>query len=200
MKSISGKALSISAGQCKTTYCILQHHDFVVEESGAELACLQSKSFTERTFGTSLNKKCVKDDHKLFSCDPWRVFGHSNSPPHRALGRYRHVLFQANFFTSLVDWNLLIIPLDFQCFNYFLTATFYFVMLSNLVLHIRTTFLGFTFDGWLREFGHCVLHIYNPVEQEVMAGQYHASSHPGVLRNLNMNGDILQRYFAHKNL
>ncbi len=24
------------------------------------------------------------------SCGPWRVFGHSNSPPHRALGRYRH--------------------------------------------------------------------------------------------------------------
>uniref|UniRef100_A0A672R414 Queuosine 5'-phosphate N-glycosylase/hydrolase n=2 Tax=Sinocyclocheilus grahami TaxID=75366 RepID=A0A672R414_SINGR len=24
------------------------------------------------------------------SCDPWRVFGHSNSPPQRALGRYRH--------------------------------------------------------------------------------------------------------------
>ncbi len=24
------------------------------------------------------------------SCGPWRVFGHSNSPPHCALGRYRH--------------------------------------------------------------------------------------------------------------
>ncbi len=24
------------------------------------------------------------------SCGPWRVFSHSNSPPHRALGRYRH--------------------------------------------------------------------------------------------------------------
>ncbi len=24
------------------------------------------------------------------SCGPWRVFGHSNSPSHRALGRYRH--------------------------------------------------------------------------------------------------------------
>ncbi len=24
------------------------------------------------------------------SCGPWRVFGYSNSPPHRALGRYRH--------------------------------------------------------------------------------------------------------------
>ncbi len=25
------------------------------------------------------------------SCGPWRVFSHSHSPPHRALGRYRHV-------------------------------------------------------------------------------------------------------------
>ncbi len=24
------------------------------------------------------------------SCGPWRVFGHSNSPSNRALGRYRH--------------------------------------------------------------------------------------------------------------
>ncbi len=27
----------------------------------------------------------------------------------------------------------------------------------------------------------CVPHIYNHVEQEVMAGQFHAPSHPGVL-------------------
>ncbi len=27
---------------------------------------------------------------QFYSCDPWRVFSHSNSPPHRALGRYRH--------------------------------------------------------------------------------------------------------------
>ncbi len=42
-------------------------------------------------------------------------------------------------------------------------------------------------------------HIYNSVEQEVMAGQFHAPSHPGVLKNLNMNGNILQRYFTHNN-
>ncbi len=29
---------------------------------------------------------------------------------------------------------------------------------------------------------------YNPVEQKVMAGQFHAPSHPGVLKKLNMNG------------
>ncbi len=29
-----------------------------------------------------------------------------------------------------------------------------------------------------------------------MAEQFHAPSHPGVLKNLNMNGNILQRYFT----
>ncbi len=62
---------------------------------------------------------------------------------------------------------------DFQCFRYFLTATFYFVKLNNLVLYIRTIFFGFTpCDRWLREFGLCVPYIYNPVEQEVMTGQF----------------------------
>ncbi len=80
---------------------------------------------------------------------------------------------------------------DFQCFNSFLTATFYFVMLNNLVLHIRNIFFVFSHcDGWLREFDLCVPHIYNPVEQKVMAGQFHAPSHPGVLKNVNMNGNI----------
>ncbi len=68
--------------------------------------------------------------------------------------------------------------------------------LNNLVLHIRTIFFGFSH---LREFDLCVPHIYNPVEQKVMAGQFHAPSHPGVLKKLTMNGNILQRYFTHKN-
>ncbi len=47
----------------------------------------------------------------------------------------------------------------------------------------RSIFFGFTpCDGRLSEFGLCVPHIYNPVEQEVMAGQFHAPSHPGVLK------------------
>ncbi len=55
-------------------------------------------------------------------------------------------------------------------------------MLNNLVLHTRSIFLGFTpFDGWLREFGIYVPHIYNSVEQEVMAGQFHTPNNPGVL-------------------
>ncbi len=61
--------------------------------------------------------------------------------------------------------------------------------LNYLLLHIRNIFFGFSHcDGWLREFGLCVPHIYNPVEQEVMAGQFHAPSHPGVLKNLKWMG------------
>jgi len=40
---------------------------------------------------------------------------------------------------------------EFQFFSYFLRATFYFVMVNNLLLHIRTHC-----DGWLRGFGLCV--------------------------------------------
>ncbi len=69
-----GRALCISAGQCKTTYhSYYKQHGFVVEESDAELACLQSRSFTpKRTFGASLNVKYVKDDHELFSS--WNLY------------------------------------------------------------------------------------------------------------------------------
>jgi len=46
---------------------------------------------------------------------------------------------------------------DFQCFSYFLAATFYFVKFNNLLLHVRTILFGFTHcDEWLWEFGLCV--------------------------------------------
>ncbi len=55
-------------------------------------------------------------------------------------------------------------------------VTFYFVKLN-----IRTIFFGFTHcDGWLREFD-LFCSFYNPVEQEVMAGQFHAPNHSGML-------------------
>jgi len=92
------------------------------------------------------------------SCDPWRVFGHSNSPPHRSLGWYRHTS-SSRQICNIFGW---LKPLNycpdcrngnFLCFSSFFTATFYFVKLNNIVLHIRTIFLGFTpCDGLLREF------------------------------------------------
>ncbi len=42
------QTMCISTGQCKTTTELLQQHGFVVEESRAELACLQPRSFTYR--------------------------------------------------------------------------------------------------------------------------------------------------------
>jgi len=33
-------------------------------------------------------------------------------------------------------------------------------------------------------------HILTPVKQEVMAGQFHVPSHPGVLKKVNINGNI----------
>ncbi len=86
-------------------------------------------------------------------CDRWRVFGYSNSPPKHSLGRYRHTSsFRQIFY--IFSW---LEPLnyypdggngDFQCFNSFLTATFYFVMLNNLVLHIRNIFFVFSHCDW----------------------------------------------------
>ncbi len=115
-------------------------------------------------------------------------FGHSNSPHRHPLGHYRHMSSSrqiCNIFSWLEILNYCLDDgnLDFQCFSPFLTATFYFVKLKNLVLPVRTIFLGFTpCDGWLRECNLCVLHIYNSVKQEVMAGQFHAPSQPGVLK------------------
>ncbi len=140
----------------------------------------------------------LNQSRQFFSCDSWRVFGHSNSPPHRGLGWYRHTS-SSRQICNILRW---LEPLnycpddgnrDFQWFRSFLRATFYFVKLNDLVLHIRAIFFGFTpCDGRLRELGLCVPHIYNSVEQVVMAGQFHAPSHPGVLKNENMNSNILQ--------
>jgi len=37
------------------------------------------------------------------------------------------------------------------------------------------------------------------VKQEVKAEQFHVPSHPGVLKKVNINGNILQGYFTRKN-
>ncbi len=39
--------------------------------------------------------------------------------------------------------------------------------------------------------------IYISVKQEAMAGSFHVHNHPGVLKIVNMKGNILQRYFTH---
>ncbi len=132
------------------------------------------------------------------SCGPWRVFGHSNSPPHHALGRYRHTSSSRQIRNILCWLEILNYCPDGGNGNFHCSSSF-LVKHNYLLLHIRNILFGFSHcDGWLREFGLCVPHIYNPVEQEVMAGQFHAPSHPGVLKKLKVNGNILQRYFTHK--
>ncbi len=54
-----------------------QQHGFVVEESGAVLACLQSRSFSYREhLSHHYTKKYVNDDHKLFSS--WKPISGKN--------------------------------------------------------------------------------------------------------------------------
>ncbi len=84
----------------------------------------------------------------------------------------------------------------FTALALFLKPFHYFVKLNNLVLHIRNIFFGFSHcDGWLREFGLCVPHIYNPVEQEFMAGQFHDPSHPGVLKKIKYEWEYTSEIF-----
>ncbi len=41
--------------------------------------------------------------------------------------------------------------------------------------------------------------IYISVKQEAMAGLFYVHNHPGLLKIVNMSGNILHRYFTHKN-
>ncbi len=41
--------------------------------------------------------------------------------------------------------------------------------------------------------------MYISVKQKAMAGSFHVHNHPGVLKIVNMNGNILQGYFTHNN-
>ncbi len=62
------------------------------------------------------------------SCGPWRVFGHSKSPSHRALGRYRHTSSSRQFCNIFCWLEILNYCPDggngnFHCSSSFLKAT-----------------------------------------------------------------------------
>ncbi len=62
------------------------------------------------------------------SCGPWRVFSHSNSPSHRALGRYRHTSSSRQIHNILCWLEILNYCPDggngnFHCSSSFLKAT-----------------------------------------------------------------------------
>ncbi len=90
---------------------------------------------------------------------PWRVFRHSNSPPHRALGRYRHTSSSRQFPNTLCWLEMINYCPDggngnIHCSNSFLKATsliceaqLYFVAHQKYILWF------FSLWWWLREFG-----------------------------------------------
>ncbi len=93
------------------------------------------------------------------SCGPWRVFGHSNSPPHHALGRYRHMSSSRQIHNIFCWLEILNYCPDVgngnvHCSSSFLKAT-------SLICEAQLSFaahqkyiLWFSHcDRWLREFG-----------------------------------------------
>ncbi len=101
-------------------------------------------------------------------CDPWKVFSHSNYPPHGALGRYRdtssfrqfHYIFCwlefLNYCPDVGNGN-------FHCSSSFLEATSLICEAQfSFAAHRKDIFLVFSHcnDGWLREFGLCLIIFY----------------------------------------
>ncbi len=110
------------------------------------------------------------------SCGPWRVFIHSNSPPHRVLGRYRHTSSSRQFRNiDYVDCKFLIIALMvemgiFTGLALFLKPLHSFVKLNYLLLHIRNIFFVFAHCDDYGNLGFVFPPIYISVEQDAMAG------------------------------
>ncbi len=142
------------------------------------------------------------------SCDPWRVFGYSNSPPQRALGRYRHASSFRQIF-NIFSWleplnyypdvgmgifNVLTLKTIFS-YNHFLFCD----AQQSCSSHQKYIFCFFSLWWMIKGIWPLVPHIYNPVEQKVMAGQFHAPSHPGVLKKCKYEWEYTSEIFTHKN-
>ncbi len=98
-----------------------------------------------------------------------RVFGHSNSPSHHALGRYRHT---SSFrqFHKIFCWLEILnyCPdcghLHFHCSSAFLKATSLICEVQlSFAAHQKYIICFFSLwcDGWLREFGLCFIFLWN---------------------------------------
>ncbi len=95
------------------------------------------------------------------SCDSGGVFGHANSPPHRALGRYRHMSSSRQNHNIFCDWKFLIIALMVEIWIFTALALF-LKPLSNLwssIIFFCTYILCFFSLWWVinLEFGLCFL-------------------------------------------
>ncbi len=96
------------------------------------------------------------------SCGPWRVFSHSNSPSHRALGQYRHTSSSRQFCNILCWLEILNYCPDggngkFYCSSSIVKATS-LICEAQLSFAAHQKYIIFCFshcDWWLREFGLC---------------------------------------------
>ncbi len=82
------------------------------------------------------------------SCNPWRVFGHSNSPLHRALGWYRYMSSSRQIHNY---WNFLITALMVEM-GIFTALALFLKPLSNLWSSIIFCCMS---DIYLFFFSHC---------------------------------------------
>ncbi len=80
---------------------------------------------------------------KFSSCGPWRVFGHSNSPSHHALGRYRHTSSSRQIRNILCWLEILNYCPDGGNGN-FLFFFFFFFFFGNGNFHCSRSFLKAT--------------------------------------------------------
>ncbi len=93
------------------------------------------------------------------SCGPWRVFSHSNSPSHRALGRYRHMSSSRQFHNILCWLEILNYCPDggnrnFHCSSSFLKATSLICEAQlSFAAHQKYILCFFSLWWWIREFG-----------------------------------------------
>ncbi len=154
-------------------------------------------------------------DSAIFSSSPAVVLGesllfsHSNSPPHRALGWYIIHTSSSRQFHNRLCWLEFLnycpdsINGDFHCSNSFLKATALICEAQlSFAAHQKyiSSFFSCFFLWWIMKWIWTVFPpIYISVKQEAMAGSFHVHNHSGVLKMLNMNGNILQRYFTQNN-
>ncbi len=95
------------------------------------------------------------------SCGPWRVFSHSNSPSHRALGIYRHTSSSRQFRNIFCWLEILNYCPDggngvFHCSSSFLKATSLICEAQlSFAAHQKCICFFSHCDGWLSEFGLC---------------------------------------------
>ncbi len=108
---------------------------------------------------------CLTIFFKVFwprdSRSSWRVFGHSNSPPHRALGRYRHMSSSRQIHNIFCWLEILNYCPDggngnFHCSSSFLKATSLICEAQlSFAAHQKYILCFFSLWWWLREFGLC---------------------------------------------